>query len=122
MQLMEQQLAVNLKGCMAASPLVGGILKVSFELLEKNIFIGGKQREIYGLSRLHVDPKKTGVGTSLIKWIEKIAIDKFCIVGFCLPKILGFYLKCGWYDVGWYKRWIIVSSKNVGDIVAHEKW
>jgi len=79
------------------------------KLLDKEITVDGEKTSIYGIASFRVSPKRIGLGRLSLELFKK-----FCdkpIVGFVIDdNILSFYLKCGWYECGWFDGQKAISS------------
>ena len=97
---------------------------VSVNLEDKDVFIDGALRAVYGVVALHTNPKRIGVGTAIVRCIEQIAKrdNKYCLVGFCRPNNWGFWNKCKWFAVGVYENRMIITSEWVENIIVTEHW
>jgi len=96
-----------------------------FFLYHKTVMVDGVQVPVYGMGRFSVRPRHLGVGTSLIRSMERIAErdGKRGLVAFCADSLLDFYLrKCGWFLCGRYEELNIIASRPFLGMIVTEKW
>ena len=93
-------------------------------LLDKKVKIDGEMRDVYGLSRLDIRPRRIGMGMGLIRWMTMLAgrDGKWGIVAFTGGRTWDFYRKCGWHKHGTYEDQIIITSVPCSSIEVTERW
>lgn len=94
------------------------------ELLDKEILVDGKRRQVLGLASFRTEPRGIGIGKASLRVFEQIAEIKgylgvFC---FCFDDVAEFYNKCGWHDLGMYQGKHMFSSVPLKNVEVWEIW
>jgi hypothetical protein len=103
-----------------------GVMNVGIraKLLEKEVTIDGKKRQIYGLASFNVSPRPRGLGKVLCREFDRLAQEdgKYCVIGFAFDEVAGFYEKCGWYNCGKKDKKTAYSTRPIKTLEYDGEW
>lgn len=94
------------------------------ELLDKEILVDGKRKQVLGLASFRTEPRGIGIGKASLRVFERIAEMKgYCgVFCFCFDDVVDFYKKSGWYEVGMFQGKHMFSSRPLENVEAREIW